>query len=146
MVCTILKRSWIFSSHVERSLDSVTLLGLEKSLKFNTLSVPNTVFCKIRFFAEEKLPHHRCQNLQNSPVTQEHFCAWAIYILLFLFLDFILRCYFCTSGALASHFPKCCCGKYEKTLSTMAKKVKIVNDSWLAMPEVFKRGKGCRFI
>ena len=41
-----------------KSLDSVTLLGLEKSLKFNTLSMPDRVFCKIRFFAEEKLAHH----------------------------------------------------------------------------------------
>ena len=56
-------------SRVEKSLDLVTLLGLEKCLKFNTLSMPDTVFCKIRFFAEEKLAHHRCQNLQNSPVT-----------------------------------------------------------------------------
>ena len=28
----------------------ISLLGLEKSLKFTTLSIPDTIFCKISFF------------------------------------------------------------------------------------------------
>ena len=47
-----------FSSRLEKSLNLVkvlekymiSLLGLEKSFKFTTLSMPDTIFCKIRFF------------------------------------------------------------------------------------------------
>ena len=47
-----------FSSRLEKSLNLVkvlekyliSLLGLEKSLKFTTLSMPVTIFCKVRFF------------------------------------------------------------------------------------------------
>ena len=37
----------------------ISLLGLEKSLKFTTLSIPDTIFCKIScfFFARENLAH-----------------------------------------------------------------------------------------
>ena len=99
----------------------MTLLGLEKSLKFNTLSMPDRVFCKIRFFAEEKLAHHLSgSELAKLTGNLRTFFLHEQICVLFLFLNFILRCYFCTSDALASHFPKCCCGKYEITLSTMA--------------------------
>ena len=45
-----------FTSHLEKSLNSlevlekylISLSGLKKSLKFKTLSAPDTFFCKIR--------------------------------------------------------------------------------------------------
>ena len=51
-----------FSSRLEKSLNLVqvlekyliSLLGLEKSLKFTTLSTPDTIFCKIRLFCQGK--------------------------------------------------------------------------------------------
>ena len=51
-----------FSSRPEKSLNSVkvlekyliSLLGLENSLKFTTLSMPDTIFCKIRLFCRGK--------------------------------------------------------------------------------------------
>ena len=51
-----------FSGRLEKSLNLVkdlekyliSLLGLEKSLKFTTLSMPVTIFCKIRFFCRGK--------------------------------------------------------------------------------------------
>ena len=65
-----------FSSRLEKSLNLVkvlekyliSLLGLEKSLKFTTLYMPDTIFCKIRFFAEE-----------NLALTWKYFCAWTIF-------------------------------------------------------------------
>ena len=41
----------------------ISLLGLKMSLKFTTLAMHNTIFLKIRFFAEEKLAHPWCKNL-----------------------------------------------------------------------------------
>ena len=41
-----------------------------------------------------------------------------------LFLLLYFECYFCTSDAIATHFAKCCCGKYKITRSTMAEEVK----------------------
>ena len=62
MVRTILKRSWILLVVLKtESLKSVSvlekylisLLGLEKSLKFSTLSMPDTFSVKSDYFAEE---------------------------------------------------------------------------------------------
>ena len=41
----------------------ISLLGLEKSLKFITLSMPDTFFCKIRLFCCGNLAHPQCKNL-----------------------------------------------------------------------------------
>ena len=41
-----------------------------------------------------------------------------------LFLLLYFESYFCTSDAIATHFAKCCCGKYKITRSTMAEEVK----------------------
>ena len=61
-----------FTSRLEKSLNSVkvlekyliSLLGLEKSLKFTALSKPGTFFCiKLDYFDEESLAHPQCKNL-----------------------------------------------------------------------------------
>ena len=45
----VMKSPWIrFRSSIEKYL--ICLLGLKKSLKFRTLSMPETFFCKIRLF------------------------------------------------------------------------------------------------
>ena len=58
MVCIILSRSLNFTSRLDKSLNSakvlekylISLLGLKKPLKFTTLSMPTSPFCKIRLF------------------------------------------------------------------------------------------------
>ena len=37
----------------------ISLLGLEKPLKFTTLSMPDTIFCKIRFFCSSLVNKNR---------------------------------------------------------------------------------------
>ena len=60
MVCTILTRSSILAVVLNLNLVQViekyfiSLLGLEKSLKFATLSTLDTIFCKIRLFCQGK--------------------------------------------------------------------------------------------
>ena len=54
-----------FSSHLEKYL--IPLLGLEKSLKFTTLSTPeyasHPFSVKLDYFVEENLAHPRCKRL-----------------------------------------------------------------------------------
>ena len=75
MVRISLKRSWILPVVFKtpwiqfRSLKSTWFLYKVlklKSLKFTTLSTPDTFFCKIRnFFGEETLAHSRGKNLKT---------------------------------------------------------------------------------
>ena len=75
----------------------ISLLGLEKSLKFTTLSIPDTIFCKIScfFFARENLAHPLINIMGNIKIFLR------MNNILFLFLYF--ECYFCTSDAIVSH-------------------------------------------
>ena len=68
MVSTILKRSWILILVVQNLVQvleksSISLLGLEKSLKFTILSPPDTFCVKLDYFAEENQAHPQCKNL-----------------------------------------------------------------------------------
>ena len=68
-----LEKALNFSSRLEKFLEFglgplkiylISVLGPEKSLKFTTLSTPDTFFCKIRLLgADENLANPRCKNL-----------------------------------------------------------------------------------
>ena len=101
MVRTILKRSWILLvvSKTE-SLKSVSvlekylisLLGLEKSLKFSTLSMPDTFSVKSDYFAEENLAHPEPVKLTGNVKTflcMNNIC-FSVYCKCYLLL--YLRC------------------------------------------------------
>ena len=91
MVRTILKRSWILPSRLEKSLGLgplkvLDVSGLEKSLKFTTLSTTATFFCKTELFCQGKLGSSSVQEVEPVKFTVNVKTILCMNNILFLFL------------------------------------------------------------